>query len=41
MLVRSDLIAKIFDAFKKEHITIPFPQQDIHIRNGAPKNDIS
>ncbi|MEZ2442936.1 mechanosensitive ion channel family protein [Chitinophaga sp. RCC_12] len=43
ILVRSDLIAKIFEVFKEESITIPFPQQDIHIRKDkdVSKNDIT
>ncbi|MBS0030622.1 mechanosensitive ion channel family protein [Chitinophaga sp. 22321] len=32
LAVKSDLIAKIFTVFKKENITIPFPQQDLHIK---------
>jgi len=32
LAVKSDLISKIFSVFKKENITIPFPQQDLHIK---------
>jgi small-conductance mechanosensitive channel len=40
LTVRSDLISKIFQVFKKENITIPFPQQDVHIkRDDLPDND--
>lgn len=34
---RSDLIIRINEAFKNNHITIPFPQQDIHIHTSADK----
>ncbi|CAL1518829.1 mechanosensitive ion channel domain-containing protein [Chitinophaga sp. MM2321] len=38
--VRSDTISKVFNAFRKENITIPFPQQDIHIKNNpGSKNE--
>ncbi|WP_177192228.1 mechanosensitive ion channel family protein [Chitinophaga arvensicola] len=32
LIVKSDLISEIFQVFKKEQITIPFPQQEIHIK---------
>jgi len=32
---KSDLIVAINKAFKQNNITIPFPQQDIHIRNAG------
>jgi potassium efflux system protein len=38
--VRSDLIAKIFKSFKKENISIPFPQQDVHIKDNAGSKDL-
>ncbi len=37
--VKSDLIEKIDAAFRNESISIPFPQQDLHIRaNSEPKD---
>ena len=33
MLVKSDVLFKINDAFAKENIEIPFPQRDIHMRS--------
>ena len=31
--LKSELYFKIFDAFKKEGIEIPFPQRDLHIKS--------
>jgi potassium efflux system protein len=36
--VKSDLIVSIKAAFDQHHISIPFPQQDIHLHNHTPKN---
>jgi len=33
MLVKSNVLFEINDAFAKEHIEIPFPQRDIHMRS--------
>jgi potassium efflux system protein len=32
-LVKSEVMIKIFDAFKEHNINIPFPQQDVHIKS--------
>jgi small-conductance mechanosensitive channel len=34
--VRHDLLMEIDRRFREEGIVIPFPQHDVHIRNGAP-----
>jgi potassium-dependent mechanosensitive channel len=31
--VKSDVMLKIFDAFREHNIKIPFPQQDVHIKS--------
>jgi small-conductance mechanosensitive channel len=31
--VKTDILVAIDTAFKKNHIEIPFPQQDLHIRS--------
>lgn len=33
-IIKSDLYFKIFALFRQEHIEIPFPQRDLHIRSG-------
>jgi len=38
--VRSDVNLAIWRAFKKAEITIPYPQRDIHIRNGVMPESI-
>lgn len=35
-ILRSDLNFAIFEAFRDEGIEIPFPQRDVHIRDGNP-----
>lgn len=35
--LRSQLLFAIWDAFKEAGITIPYPQQDVHLRNYPPK----
>ncbi len=37
--LRSQLLFAIWDAFKAAGITIPYPQQDVHLRNYPPKTD--
>lgn len=37
--VTSDLHFAIFKRFHEEHIEIPFPQRDVHMRGGAPAPD--
>ncbi len=34
--VKSDINLAIWRAFKREGITIPYPQRDLHIKSGAP-----
>lgn len=34
--VRSDVLNRLWVAFKENNIEIPFPQRDIHIRSGLP-----
>ena len=34
--VRSDLYLTIWDLFAEAGITIPFPQRDLHLREGWP-----
>jgi len=36
-----DLTAKIKVALDKNGVTIPFPQQDIHMKNGTVKAAVS
>jgi small-conductance mechanosensitive channel len=31
-LLKSSVLLEIFECFKKNNITIPFPQQDIHVK---------
>jgi small-conductance mechanosensitive channel len=39
--VRSDLYLSIWDAFKAEGITIPYPQRDVHLRRpGGPAAEL-
>jgi small-conductance mechanosensitive channel len=32
MNIRSDLLLGIWDSFKDNHIDVPFPQRDVHIK---------
>jgi small-conductance mechanosensitive channel len=36
LTVQSEVAMDIYDAFEKEGIQIPFPQQDLHIKSFTP-----
>jgi small-conductance mechanosensitive channel len=38
--IRSDIRYRIVDLFAANHIEIPFPQRDIHVKNGPGSTDI-
>ncbi len=40
MQVRSDLYFMIWREFQKRQIEIPFPQRDLHLRDGVPWDDL-
>jgi small-conductance mechanosensitive channel len=35
-ILKSDLYFSIFEAFQANHIEIPFPQRDVHLRSASP-----
>ncbi len=39
--VKSEVAIEVFDALKKANITIPFPQQDVYIKEFKPQKDNS
>jgi small-conductance mechanosensitive channel len=41
IILKSQLYYAIFEKFKEYGIEIPFPQRDLHIRSGLPKNEKS
>jgi potassium efflux system protein len=41
LIIKSNVMFAIWDALKKAHIEIPFPQRDIHIRELPPQTPLS
>lgn len=37
VLIKSEVMIKVFDAFREHNIRIPFPQQDVHIKSSDNK----
>ncbi len=40
-VMRSELYFRVFAAFKREGIEIPFPQRDLHVRSVAPETGLA